>query len=167
MIGQQDCVMLMRNSSHRLSKLLVPWSVIRDQRQCADSHYVVGRDWRQDICGVHVREAGDGHRVRRMQMHDSTGACAHVVDSEMQEALLRLLVSADQSTFVIEFGERRRIKLAKRRVRRCHQPTIVHAHADVAGGTGCQPTAENAGAEAADCFTCFGISRIHLSWVVC
>ena len=29
------------------------------------------------VCGVHVGEAGNGHRVSRVQMHDGAGVCAH------------------------------------------------------------------------------------------
>ena len=110
MIGQQHRVMLMRNSSHSLSEFLIAWPVIRDQRQRADFHYVIGGDWREHVCGIHVCEAGHGHGVSRVKMHDSTGACAHVIDGEMQKALLRFFVSADQPTLVVEFGERGRIK---------------------------------------------------------
>src|SRR6478672_10316805 len=100
-------------------------------------------------------------------MDDSARTCADIINGEMQKALLRLFVSAYQSALVVEFGEVGGIQFTERSVCWCHQPTVVHTHADVAGGTGCQPTAKNAGAEPANCFTCFDLSRIHISRVVC
>ena len=56
MICQQNSVMLMRNSSHCLSELLVAWAVVRDQRQRADFHHVVSGDGREHVRRTHIRE---------------------------------------------------------------------------------------------------------------
>src|SRR5215831_11744418 len=102
----------------------------------------------------------------RVQMHDCTSVRADVIDGEMQKTLLGLLGSADQAALVIEFGERCGIEVAKRYVRRCHQPAVVYAHANVARGTWREPAAEDAGAKVADCFASLCFSRIHLFTLV-
>lgn len=141
-IRQQYGAVLCSEATHRFRQRPVARGIVGYQGQRADAHDIVGRQRWQNIPWVDIGQAGDGYRVRRMQVHDGAGTRALLINRVMQKALLGRRISGNMSAVMVQLRDCRRIQSAETRVCRRQQPTVVDTHADVAGTAHGKPTIE-------------------------
>ena len=87
-VCQQHGAVFPGETAHRFCQGPVARGIVGHQWQCAHAHHVVGRQRRQNILWIDLRQAGHGHGMRGVQMHDGAGAGTFLVNRAMQEPLL-------------------------------------------------------------------------------
>ncbi len=95
-------MVLAGKAAHGFGERQIAGAEIRDERQPADPHHVISGDRRQHVCGVDLGEAGDGHRMRRMQMHDRPGGRTLFVHDTVQKAFLGRRVAREEPSVTVE-----------------------------------------------------------------
>src|SRR3954469_8404296 len=133
-VGEQHRPVLAGDRLDRIRERAISRPEVRHQRELADPHHVVGRQWRDDVLRLLVAEARDRHRIGGVQVDDGSCGRPLLEDREVEEVLLGRLVSADVLSSGGHLGDAVNVEISETRVRRRHQDgAVLELHRQVPG----------------------------------